>query len=41
MRDVKVEPQSWDVVEGADSADEAERAEGSYEVAYSFSYARI
>jgi hypothetical protein len=41
MRDVKVEPQSWDVVESADSANEAERAESSDEVAYNFSYARI
>jgi hypothetical protein len=41
MRDVNVEPQSWDVVESAESADEAEGADGSDEVAYSFSYARI
>jgi hypothetical protein len=41
MRDVKVEPQSWDVDESADSAEEAELAEGGDKVAYSFSYARI
>ncbi|MEU7449790.1 hypothetical protein [Streptomyces diastaticus] len=41
MRDVNVQPQSWNLDEELVSLDEAEELEKTESAAYSFSYARI